>query len=51
MMRLGLGEQTQKTKFNSEARNGIWNGPEVSADPFISKKKNYSKVPFVGILN
>ena len=50
-MRLGLGEQTQKTKFKSEARNRIWNGPEDNADPFKGKKKSFSKVPFVGTLN
>ena len=50
-MRLGLGEQTQKTKLKSEAGNRILNGPEYSAGPFISKKKRFSKVPFVGTLN
>ena len=50
-MRLGLGEQTQKTKFKSEARNRIWNGPEDNADPFKGQKKSFSKVPFVGTLN
>ena len=50
-VRLGLGEQTQKTKFKSEARNRIWNGPEDNADPFKGKKKSFSKVPFVGTLN
>ena len=39
-MRLGFCEQTQKTKFKSEAWNRIWNGPEEGADPFIS---GYSK--------
>ena len=50
-MRLGLGEQTQKTNFKSEAQNRIWNGPEDSADPFISQKKSLFNVHFVGTLN
>ena len=29
----------KKTKFKSEARNRIWNGPEDNTDPFISEKK------------
>ena len=41
-VRMGLGDQTQKTKFKCEARNRIWNGPEDCAGPFISQKK---KVP------
>ena len=48
-MRLGSGEQMQKTKFKSEARNRIWNGPEDSADPFISEKNSFSDYGVQGI--
>ena len=47
-MRLGFGEKTHKTKFKSEARNRIWNGPEDSADPFISQKKKFFQSTLCG---
>ena len=43
-MRLGLGDQRQKLKFKSEARNRILNGPEDSPDPFISWEKLFLQI-------
>ena len=50
---IGFGWTKAKNKIQIQglAWNRIWNGPEDSTDPFISKKKSFSKLPLVDTLN
>ena len=46
-----LCSKNAKNEFQIRGLELYRKGPEDSADPFISQKKSFSKVPFLGTLN